>query len=246
MKKNKIEIHALIPARSGSKGIKNKNILKIKRKELIGFTIETAKSIKLINKTIVSTDSKIIKKISEKYGADVPFLRPKRISSDTSTDLEVFKHYLSWLKKNKKKIPTLIVHLRATTPFRNPKKIIRAIKLMLRKKNASCLRSFKYSDFSPYKMWTYKNKNEVEPVLLYKKNLESHSISRQKLPKTFNHIGVVDVLRPEKSVLQNSMCGNLVIPLIFKGIDLNNYVDIDTSDDFEKAKAIFSKLNKLN
>jgi CMP-N-acetylneuraminic acid synthetase len=94
-------------------------------------------------------------------------------------------------------------------------------------------------------MWTYKKKHEVRPVLLYKKKKESHSLSRQELPKTFNHIGIVDVIRPEKTVLKNSMCGNIVIPLVFKRADLKNYVDIDTEDDLENAKAIFYKLNKL-
>ena len=176
----------------------------------------------------------------EKFGAEVPFLRPLEFSKDSSTDLEVFKHYLLWLKKNKKKIPTLIVHLRATTPFRSEKKIIKAIKLMLKKKNASCLRSFKYSDFSPYKMWTYKKKHELKPVLLYKKKLESHSLSRQELPKTFNHIGIVDIIRPEKTILQNSMCGKLVVPLVFKNKYLKNYIDIDTKDDLKKARLIKS------
>jgi len=99
--KNNIEIHALIPARSGSKGIKNKNIVKINNKELIGYTIDLAKKIKLINKIIISTDSKKIKKIAEKFGAIVPFLRPKKFSKDNSTDLDVFKHYLFWLNKKK-------------------------------------------------------------------------------------------------------------------------------------------------
>ena len=244
MKKNNIEIHAVIPARSGSKGVKNKNIRKINNKELIGYTIETAKKIKLISKVIVSTDSKKIKKISEKFGAEVPFLRPLKFSKDSSTDLEVFKHYLSWLKKNKKKIPELILHLRATTPFRSKQKIIEAIKLMVRKKNASCLRSFKLSDFSPYKMWRYKSKDIVKPMLFYKKNLESHSLSRKKLPRTYNHIGIVDILRPKKTILQNSICGNKVIPLVFKNNDLKNYVDIDTKNDFKKATIICAKLKK--
>jgi CMP-N,N'-diacetyllegionaminic acid synthase len=246
MKKNNIEIHAVIPARSGSKGVKNKNIRKINNKELIGYTIETAKKIKLISKVIVSTDSQKIKKISEKFGAEVPFLRPLKFSKDSSTDLEVFKHYLSWLKKNKKKIPELILHLRATTPFRSKQKIIEAIKLMLRKKNASCLRSFKHSNFSPYKMWRYKNKHkhEVNPVLLYKKNLESHSLSRQKLPNTFNHIGIVDILRPKKTILQNSICGNVVVPLVFKSGDLKNYIDIDTKNDLKRARLIKLKIKE--
>lgn len=236
--KNNIEIHALIPARSGSKGIKNKNIVKINNKELIGYTIDLAKKIKLINKIIVSTDSKKIKKIAEKFGAIVPFLRPKKFSKDNSTDLDVFKHYLFWLNKKKQQNPTLIVHLRATTPFRNKKKIIKAIKIMLNHKNASCLRSFQKSNFSPYKMWEYRNKFRVRPVILLNNKLEAHSIARQNLPQTFNHIGVVDILRPKKTILKNSMCGNEVVPLIFNKKDLKNYIDIDTKDDLNRAKLL--------
>jgi hypothetical protein len=107
-----------------------------------------------------------IKKIAERFGAEVPFLRPLEFARDNSSDLDVFKHYIFWLKKAKKKIPNLIVHLRPTTPLRDRKKLSKAISLMLRKKNASCLRSFTYSDFSPYKTWKYKKNEEVEKLNL--------------------------------------------------------------------------------
>ena len=241
MTKHSLEIHALIPARSGSKGIKNKNIVKINNKELIGYTIETAKQIKLIDKVIVSTDSVKIKKIAERFGAEVPFLRPLKFARDNSLDLDVFKHYIFWLNKTKQKIPHLIVHLRPTTPLRNRKKLSKAISLMLRKKNASCLRSFTYSDFSPYKTWKYKKNGGVEPVLLIKKYPEAHSMSRAKLPKTLNHIGIIDILRPKKTILKNSICGNSVMPFIFFKKDLYNYVDIDDKNDLEKIKLIIKK-----
>jgi len=80
-------IIALIPARGGSKAIKNKNIIKIQKKPLIYYSINIAKKIKLINEVFVSTDSKKIKKISEYFGANVPFLRPGKYSDDKSTDL---------------------------------------------------------------------------------------------------------------------------------------------------------------
>ena len=242
MKTKKIEIHALIPARSGSKGIKNKNIIKIKNKELIGYTIEFAKKIKIFDKVVVSTDSKLIGNISKKFGAEVPFLRPKKYSKDSSTDLEVFKHYVSWLKKNNKKIPEVIVHLRATTPFRRKKKILDAIKTFLKEKKASSLRSVKSSNFTPFKMWMFKNKKIIKPVISYNKKLETHSISRQNLSPTFQHIGFVDIIRTKKTIYRNSTCGNTVIPYIFKKKDLKNYVDIDTHDDLLNAKNISLKL----
>ena len=100
---NNKSVLALIPARSGSKGIIDKNIKKIKNKELIGYSIEHALTSKYIDKVIVSTDSKKYAKISRKYGAETPFLRPKKISQDLSTDLDVFIHVLKWLKQNAKK-----------------------------------------------------------------------------------------------------------------------------------------------
>ena len=99
-----MNIVTLIPARSGSKGIKNKNIVKINSKPLIAYSIILAKNSNLLkNEVYVSTNSERIKKCSEKYGAKVPFLRPEKLAKDNSNDLDVFKHFNNWYKKNKKK-----------------------------------------------------------------------------------------------------------------------------------------------
>ena len=98
---NKKEIIAIIPARSGSKSIKNKNIVNLFGKPLIYYSINVAIKSKYISRVIVSTDSKKIKKIALKYGAEVPFLRPKKYSLDNSKDYEVINHALKWLKKMK-------------------------------------------------------------------------------------------------------------------------------------------------
>ena len=90
---------AIICARSGSKGIKNKNILKINDIPLIGHSIKTAKSIKRISKVIVSTDSYKIAKIAINYGAEVPFLRPKNLSLDDSKEIDAWKHAINFFKK---------------------------------------------------------------------------------------------------------------------------------------------------
>jgi len=85
---------ALIPARSGSKGVKNKNILKVNGFPLLAFSIRAALLTKGIDRVVVSTDSRSYKKITLEYGADVPFLRPKNISGDRSTDYEFICHAL--------------------------------------------------------------------------------------------------------------------------------------------------------
>ena len=154
--KNK-KILAIIPARSGSKSIKDKNITLYKGKPLIYHSIKTALKSKLIDKIIVSTDSKKYKKIIEKYGIKVPFLRPKNISGDFSLDIDVFKHALSWLDKNDSYVPDLVVHLRPTCPIRRIKTLKKAIKIISKSKKVDSVRSINHINQSAYKMWFMKS-----------------------------------------------------------------------------------------
>ena len=129
-----MKIIAIIPARSGSKRVKNKNIKKLMGLPLLVHTIKHSLSSKLIDRTIVSTDSKKYSKIAIKYGAEIPFLRPDKISGDRSTDLECFKHCIEFLKEKENYIPDIIVHLRVTYPIRENNIIDKCIKLLLKKK----------------------------------------------------------------------------------------------------------------
>ena len=88
MKQNKKEVCAIILARSGSKGLKNKNLRDLDGKPLISYTINDAKKSKYIDKIIVSTDSEEIAKVANEFGAETPFLRPKELSSDMTTSEE--------------------------------------------------------------------------------------------------------------------------------------------------------------
>lgn len=228
-----MNIVVLIPARSGSKGLKNKNILKLKGIPLIAHTIKFARKIIGVKNVFVSTDSKKIKAISKKYKAEVPFLRPKKYSKDNSKDLDVFKHFLRWYRKSYKKEIDLIIHLRPTTPFRSLKKVNKAINLFKDNKNYDSLRSFKESDFSPYKMWK-KSGNLAKPIF-YNKKKEFHSMARQDLPKTYSHIGIIDIMRPKKTIDKNSMVGKKTFFFLLTGL---NYIDIDSRIDYEAAKKL--------
>ena len=119
-------------ARGGSKSIPKKNLIKIHGFPLIAWTIAACKLSKQIDKCILSTDDSEIAKIASQYGAYVPFIRPKKYARDNSTDYQVFKHFLNWSKKNNINC-NLIVQLRPTTPFRDPKIIDKAVKLMKKK-----------------------------------------------------------------------------------------------------------------
>ena len=94
----KKKLICIIPARKGSKGLKNKNIKKLRNIPLIAWSILTAKKCKLIDELIVSTDSIEISKIAKKYGAKVPFIRPKKLANDKSSTFSVLKHAINFYK----------------------------------------------------------------------------------------------------------------------------------------------------
>ncbi|WP_435086228.1 acylneuraminate cytidylyltransferase family protein [Candidatus Pelagibacter bacterium nBUS_33] len=225
-------IYALIPARSGSKRIKNKNILKLNNKNLIQITIEQALKTKEINKIFVSTDSKKYQKISIDAGAEVPYLRNKKISKDLSTDLECFKDFLYQLKKRSVPIPDIIVHLRPTYPYRENKLISNCIKkfLMLKGKADSLRTIFKLKE-NIQKMWLINKKKMIyNPITI---NTEQHSIPGQKLKKSYIQANCIDILNVKKTIYKNSMTGKKIY-----GYEINHNYDIDDIDDFNRLKKI--------
>ena len=144
---------AIIPARGGSKGLPKKNIKKLYGYPLISYSIIASKLSKLISKTIVSTDSKEIAKIAQDYGAEVPYLRPKNISKDSSTDYEFIYHAINWFKKNKKIYQTIGSSLDLLQPLRNPSIIDKAIKYIKQNKDCSSLVSIHEISETPAKMF---------------------------------------------------------------------------------------------
>lgn len=118
MKISNNKILAIIPARGGSKRISNKNIRNFLGKPLIAYTIKQGQSCSIINRLIVDTDSPKIAKVAKKYGAEVPFLRPKKLARDKSNVIDSIFYTLERLKKEEGYIPTHIMILQATSPLR--------------------------------------------------------------------------------------------------------------------------------
>lgn len=177
---DKLNIHAIIPARGGSKGIPRKNIIDYKGKPLIAHSIELALKCPLIDKVIVSTDSEEIAEIAKKYGADVPFIRPSKYATDESRDIGFFKHYLKYLEniimndtlpssleldnKLQNKInnifPDIIVQLRPTSPNRTLDELTDTIKTFMSSDVYhvyDSLRTVVPVNKSPYKMYRIEN-----------------------------------------------------------------------------------------
>ena len=226
-------IYALIPARSGSKRIKNKNLLKINNKNLLEITIKQSLSTKEIDKTFVSTDSKMYQKISTKAGALAPYLRNKKISKDLSTIWNALKIFKT-IKKRNINIPDIIVHLRPTYPYREEKLISNCIKKFLNLKNkADSLRTIFKLKENIQKMWLMNNSNMIyNPIT---KDTEQHSMPGQKLKTSYIQANCIDILNVKRTINKNSMTGKKIF-----GYEINHNFDIDDMDDFEKLKKLFN------
>lgn len=229
-----VKIIAIIPARSGSKGIKNKNIKKLFGHTLLEWSISAAKQSKLIDKVLVSTDSKRYANIASKFGAEVPFLRPRKISQDNSSDFDFILHAINELKKLKV-YPEYFIHLRPTTPLRDPKIIDRAIKFFKKNKNYDSLRSVHLMSESSYKTMEIKNGSLKSLSLLSMKNLDSNSY-RQSFPNTYQANGYVDILSIKYIQKFHEIHGNKILPFITKTTH-----EIDNLDDYKYLEYLVSK-----
>lgn len=230
-----MKILALIPARSGSKGIPDKNIKKFNGKPLIYWSIKHAKESKYIDKIIVSTDSVKYADIAKNYGAEVPFLRPVSISQDLSTDYEFVEHCLNWLKNNDKYYPDIIVQLRPTYPNRNVELIDDIIKIFLNNyTNYDSLRTVVPFEKSAFKMYKI-NDNVLYPLFNKIDNiLEPYNQCRQILPKCYLHNGYLDIFKSNIIFTKKSISGDKIYPYI---MDMNKINDIDTLNDWSNALA---------
>ena len=219
---------AIIPARSGSKGVPEKNIKLIGGIPLFAFSIILAKMTPSVDRIIVSTDSEEYAETARKFGAETPFLRPIEISGDKSTDFELFSHSLNWFKQNENYLPEYILHLRPTTPLREPLVMENAIKLFLKNnEKASSLRSGHLAPESPFK-WFLKDSNNYYKGL--KEGLTPDKINkpRQSFPSVYVPDGYIDILKSSTILKTGTLHGDKM--LVFES---PLCVEIDTEDDFK-------------
>lgn len=236
METRKKKILALIPARAGSKGIPRKNLVPVGKHPLMAYSIGVALMSKYINRVVVTTDSEEFAGIARKYGAETPFLRPKKYATDMAGDMEYHKHAMDWLEKHEGYVPDYVIHLRPTTPVRDYRVVDRAIEIALQNPHASAVRSAHLTERTVYKTFRIKNGyadffGTEDFGVNYK---ESMNISRQFVPKTYEINGYVDVVRP--SILEQTgfLHGRKIIPFI-----IPQTADIDSLKDFKFAVRLF-------
>jgi CMP-N,N'-diacetyllegionaminic acid synthase len=227
-------IVALIPARSGSKGVPNKNIRHLDGIPLMAYSIAAALKSTLIDRVIVSTDSEEYAEIAKNYGAETPFIRPKSISGDTATDVECFKHTIDWLRENENFVPEYFVHLRPTTPFRDPKLLDKAIKDFVCS-DYSALRSCHKMSESSYKTFEIEN-DMFKCICNGSSDIESSNIARQAFPVTYDANGYIDIVRSEMISKKNLIHGSKVRALI-----TNTAYEVDEISDIDFLEYLIQK-----
>ena len=233
-----MEIIAIIPARSGSKGIPHKNIRPFHGKPLMAHSIEQALKSRVASRVIVSTDCPEYAGIARECGAEVPFLRPAAIAADESTDLQTFIHALEWLAEHEQCRPEICIHLRPTHPNRTPEQIREAVELLRKHPAWDSVRSVVPAPETPFKMWFMSEGGLLSPIVNCQIP-EAHSTPRQLLPPAFLQNACIDVIRSRTILSLRSMAGSHIGAYLMR----ENH-DIDTPEQLAASSRAFRDGNQ--
>tara|TARA_B100000963_G_scaffold361112_1_gene394906 strand:- start:5639 stop:6337 length:699 start_codon:yes stop_codon:yes gene_type:complete len=217
---------AIIPARKNSKSVKNKNFINFCSKPLIYWTIDAAMKSKNLNQIIVSTDSAEIRNYAKKFNISTPHLRPRKLSTDKASTLDVLNYEVEKIEKQNKFFD-YIVTLQPTSPLRNEVHIDKAIKMILRDKNADSLVSCLNvpHNYLPESLMTYNGK--------YIKSLSNHKkASRRQEKKNFLARNGAAIYITKRSKISRYIFGGKIIPYFMSLIES---IDIDCEDDLRMA-----------
>jgi CMP-N-acetylneuraminic acid synthetase len=217
-------MHAVIPARGGSKGVLRKNIKPLNGHPLIAYSIIACRMCKNIDRIIVSTDDREIADIASKYGAEVPFLRPDECASDTATDTDVVRHYFSEISGPE------VAYIRPTTPLRDPACLSEYIETYYReqKTKATGVRSMHELPESPYKMLKISKSGVCQGLFRsYKGNKNYTNLPRQTFPLTYQPNGYIDIIK-KVTILKGDAFGDQLLPIITDFV-----LEVDTQDQFD-------------
>ena len=221
---------AWIPARGGSKGIKDKNIKPLLGEPLIAYTIKAALSSKYVDRVMVSTDSPQIAEVAKAYGAWVPSLRPAELAADTSKTLDAVLYTVKTLETLGESFPVFCL-LQPTSPLRKTADIDAALETYI---SCGCksLVSVSPVETSPLLISSLSKEGYLEPILQ-----QSSTCRRQDMPKYYRVNGAIYINRTQELCETTSFNDNK-IPYIMIN---ENSIDIDSIDDFNRAEAVLKR-----
>jgi N-acylneuraminate cytidylyltransferase len=230
------KVVALIPARSGSIRLQDKNIYPLAGHPMIAYTIAAALQSGIFADVIVSTDSQQYAEISEYYGAQTPFLRPAKTATATSPDIEWVECTLNRLKQTGRNYDCFSI-LRLTSPFRLPRTIQRAWQQFISEEGIDSLRAVEKCRQHPGKMWVVQD-NRMLPLLPFTTGGQPwHSNQYQALPQIYVQNASLEIAHCRVVFKQHTIAGNVLMPFFtegYEGFDINNEYDVRIAEELVK------------
>jgi len=225
----KNRVLAIIPARGGSKGLPGKNIRLLGDKPLIAWTIQAALGTDCITRTVVTTDCKEIAKVAKKFGADVPFLRPEALGTDSATTADVVYHVINSINENF----DIIILLQPTSPYRNEYDIQNAFDIYSSKYVSSVV-SVCETDKSPYWCFWRNEDTSITPIL----SMVEQFSRRQGLPKAYSLNGAIYIVDNKKFIGSQKFIYDDSLSYV---MDKKSSIDIDDLMDFKLAELLLGE-----
>ena len=232
MSKQRPSSVALIPARSGSKRVPNKNIRPLGGHPLLAYTIRAAIDSGVFDSVICATDCERYATVARHYGAEVPFLRSAEISGDKSPDIEWVQWMLSKLREAGKFYEVFSI-LRPTSPFRQPETICRAWDVFINDPAADSLRAVEKCKQHPGKMWVVRGQRMLPVMPFTNGTTPWHSSQYAALPEIYAQDASLEIAWSRIAMEQNTIAGEAIIPFISQGLE---GFDINEPEDWLLAE----------
>lgn len=224
---------ALIPCRSGSKRVPHKNVRPLAGHPLIAYTIAAAKQSEIYSAVIVSTDSDSYADVARHYGAEVPFLRPPRLSGDFSPDIEWVEHALGQLREAERTYDCFSI-LRPTSPFRLPETIRRAWNAFLAEEGVDSLRAVEKCAQHPGKMWVVRGRRMMPLLPMGPPEQPWHSSQYPSLPEVYVQNASLEIAWSRVVFEEKTIAGTVLMPFFtagYEGFDVNSAYDWKLAED---------------
>jgi N-acylneuraminate cytidylyltransferase len=221
---------ALIPARSGSERVRDKNIRPLAGHPLLAYAVAAARQAGIFDRVVCSTESGKVAEVAQRYGADVPFLRPSELATSTSPDIHWITHALEQLDRY-----DLFAIVRATNPFRGPDVLRRGLEQLLATPEADSIRAVELVKQHPGKMWVLEGRT-MRP-LLEQSDLDVawHAGQYQALPEIYVQNSALEIAWTRVVSQTGTREGKVVAPYLTEGYQGFN---IDDEEDWDRARRL--------
>lgn len=228
---------ALIPARSGSKRVVDKNVRRLAGHPLMAYSIAAARGCGVFTDVVVSTDSEHYARIARHYGAEVPFLRPSEIAGATSPDIEWVEFTLKRLREIGRDYEAFSI-LRPTSPFRKPGTIRRAWQAFLAETGVDSLRAVEKCRQHPGKMWILGGRRMVPLLPLGPRTQPWHSSQYAALPEVYVQNASLEIAWSRVVWERHTIAGDVVMPFLTEG---DEGLDINDPEDWWYAEYLLAR-----